>query len=43
MENVLNEPIETYNQTGLEISNYQSSKKLYPILKWAGGKEQELK
>lgn len=43
MENVLNEPIETYNQTGLEISNYQASKKLYPILKWAGGKEQELK
>lgn len=43
MENVINEPIETYNQTGLEISNYQASKKLYPILKWAGGKEQELK
>jgi DNA adenine methylase len=43
MEYILNEPIETYNQTGLEISNYQSSKKLYPILKWAGGKEQELK
>lgn len=43
MENILNEPIETYNQTGLEISNYQASKKLYPILKWAGGKEQELK
>ncbi len=43
MENVLNEPIETYNQTGLEIFNYQASKKLYPILKWAGGKEQELK
>lgn len=43
MENVLNEPIETYNQTGLKISNYQASKKLYPILKWAGGKEQELK
>lgn len=43
MENVLNEPIETYNQTGLEVSNYQASKKLYPILKWAGGKEQELK
>jgi DNA adenine methylase len=43
MENLINEPIETYNQTGLEISNYQASKKLYPILKWAGGKEQELK
>jgi DNA adenine methylase len=43
MENLVNEPIETYNQTGLEISNYQASKKLYPILKWAGGKEQELK
>lgn len=43
MENLVNEPVETYNQTGLEISNYQASKKLYPILKWAGGKEQELK
>jgi DNA adenine methylase len=43
MENILSEPIETYNQTGLEISNYMASKKLYPILKWAGGKEQELK
>jgi DNA adenine methylase len=43
MKDLVNEPIETYNQTGLEISNYQASKKLYPILKWAGGKEQELK
>lgn len=43
MESIIREPIETYNQTGLEISNYHTSKKLYPILKWAGGKEQELK
>ena len=26
-----------------EHSNYVASKRLYPILKWAGGKEQELK
>ena len=43
MKNLVNEPIETYNQTGLEISKYQAARKLYPILKWAGGKEQELK
>lgn len=43
MANILNEPIETYNQIGLGIGNYLEARKLYPILKWAGGKEQELK
>ncbi len=43
MKNTVEEPIETYNQIGLGIGNYVETKKLYPILKWAGGKEQELK
>jgi DNA adenine methylase len=33
----------TYNQNSLWFDNYSEAKKLYPILKWAGGKEQELK
>jgi DNA adenine methylase len=41
--NLINEPIATYNQTGLEFANYTEAKKLLPLLKWAGGKEQELK
>jgi DNA adenine methylase len=32
-----------HNSTSPDIDNYSESKKLYPILKWAGGKEQELK
>jgi DNA adenine methylase len=43
MENMVSEPIETYNQVGLGFTNYVDSRKLSPILKWAGGKEQELK
>ena len=43
MKNIVEEPIETYNKIGLGISNYVETRKLYPILKWAGGKEQELK
>ncbi len=43
MKNIVEEPIETYNQIGLGIGNYVEARKLYPILKWAGGKEQELK
>ncbi len=30
-------------QIGLDIGNFVAKRKLYPILKWAGGKEQELK
>lgn len=43
MNNTAQEPIETYCQIGLGIGNYIESRRLYPILKWAGGKEQELK
>ncbi|RKD14271.1 hypothetical protein BCY91_07210 [Pelobium manganitolerans] len=43
MKNIVEEPVETYNQIGLAIGNYVDTRRLYPILKWAGGKEQELK
>lgn len=43
MKNIVEEPVETYNQIGLGIGNYVDTRRLYPILKWAGGKEQELK
>ncbi|MCW4469136.1 DNA adenine methylase [Flavobacterium sp. MFBS3-15] len=43
MKNTLQEPVATYSQLGLGINNYTQARKLYPILKWAGGKEQELK
>lgn len=43
MKNTVAEPVETYNQIGLGIGNYVETRRLYPLLKWAGGKEQELK
>lgn len=43
MNNIVAEPVETYNQVGLGLTNYVDTRRLYPILKWAGGKEQELK
>lgn len=43
MENIISEAVETYNQIGLGFTNYVDTRKLSPILKWAGGKEQELK
>lgn len=43
MENIVSEPVETYNQVGLGLTNYVNTRRLSPILKWAGGKEQELK
>ena len=43
MKNIVAEPVETYNQIGLGIDNYVEARRLYPLLKWAGGKEQELK
>ena len=43
MKNIVSEPVETYNQIGLGLTNYVDTRKLSPILKWAGGKEQELK
>lgn len=39
----INEPVDTYCQKDLGLTNYVPARKLYPILKWAGGKEQELK
>jgi len=41
--NFVNEPVATYGQTGLDFVNYTEAKRLSPLLKWAGGKEQELK
>ncbi|MGL4955847.1 MAG: DNA adenine methylase [Bacteroidales bacterium] len=43
MENIVSEPVATYNQLGLSLTNYVDTRKLSPLLKWAGGKEQELK
>jgi DNA adenine methylase len=43
MSNLASEPVATYDQVQLGLSNYSDSRKLAPILKWAGGKEQELK
>lgn len=43
MELKVEEPVETYNQVGLGLTNYIETRKLSPIVKWAGGKEQELK
>lgn len=43
MSLMVSEAVENYNQLNLEISNYVEARKLSPILKWAGGKEQELK
>lgn len=43
MSLMVSEALGNYNQLNLEISNYVETRKLSPILKWAGGKEQELK
>jgi len=43
MTNIVSELIATYNLSDFGFGNYSETKKLYPILKWAGGKEQELK
>lgn len=43
MKNIVAEPVETYNQIGLGIGNYVEARRLSPLVKWAGGKEQELK
>lgn len=37
------EPLETYGQPGFDFANYVGARKLSPLMKWAGGKEQELK
>lgn len=43
MDSIVQEPIGTYNVLDFGFGNYSETKKMYPILKWAGGKEQELK
>lgn len=37
------EPLETCGQPGFDFANYVGARKLSPLMKWAGGKEQELK
>ena len=37
------EAVKNYHKIGCGIGDYVAARKLYPILKWAGGKEQELK
>ncbi|MEZ4913244.1 MAG: DNA adenine methylase [Chitinophagales bacterium] len=43
MNNGIKEPLATYNQIEIKFGNYDEAKRLNPLLKWAGGKEQELK
>jgi DNA adenine methylase len=43
MGNIVSEPVKTCSQVGLGLTNYVDARRLSPILKWAGGKEQELK
>ena len=43
MNYIVKEPVVTYNQINLSFTNYTRERKLEPIVKWAGGKEQELK
>ncbi len=42
-QNIVKEPVVTYNQNSIGFANYSKDKKLEPIVKWAGGKEKELK
>jgi len=43
MNSSVEEPVVTYNQINLSFTNYTKERKLDPIVKWAGGKEKELK
>jgi DNA adenine methylase len=43
MNTIIQEPVVTYNQINLSFTNYTKKRKLEPLVKWAGGKEQELK
>lgn len=43
MNLLVEDPVVTYNQINLSFTNYTKERKLEPLLKWAGGKEQELK
>jgi DNA adenine methylase len=43
MENLVCEPVATYDMADFGFRTCSVAQKLYPILKWAGGKEHELK
>lgn len=43
MKNTVLKPVKTISQIDHDSKNYIEEKKLSPLLKWAGGKEQELK
>lgn len=43
MNSKIEEPVVSYNQINLSFKNYTRELKLDPIVKWAGGKEKELK
>ncbi len=43
MKNKVKEPLALDNQIEYGIRNHVDTKRLYPLVKWAGGKEQELK
>ena len=43
MDIIFEGPVVTYNQLNLTFTNYTKERKLEPLVKWAGGKEQELK
>lgn len=43
MNSIVEEPVVTYNQINLSFTNYTKERKLDPLVKWAGGKEKELK
>jgi DNA adenine methylase len=43
MSSIVEEPVATYNQMNLGVGNFSKERKLEPLVKWAGGKEQELK
>ena len=40
---LINEKIEAYYKIEFDIDDYIESRRLYPLIKWAGGKEKELK
>ena len=43
MKNTDKEQIEAYYKIEFDIDDYIESRRLYPLIKWAGGKEKELK
>lgn len=43
MNSIIEEPVVSYNQINLSFTYYTRELKLDPLVKWAGGKEKELK